>query len=76
MGRLLFWIALIIAAVWLWRRFHRPPRPLDTPRADGQPMVRCAHCGVHVPQDLALQHDQQWYCSQQHLSQGPHSRER
>ena len=51
--RLLFWIALIAIAFWLWRRFTRPTprqqqRPQDEPGAS--PMVRCAHCGVHVPQ--------------------------
>lgn len=50
--RLLFWIALIAIAFWLWRRFTRPTprqqqRPQDEPSAS--PMVRCAHCGVHVP---------------------------
>ncbi|WP_305829047.1 PP0621 family protein [Pseudomonas aeruginosa] len=61
--RLLFWIALIAIAFWLWRRFTRPTprqqqRPQDEPGAS--PMVRCAHCGVHVPQANALAHEQRW----------------
>ncbi|MCY1277754.1 hypothetical protein D9M68_148490 [compost metagenome] len=72
MGRLLFWIALIAVAIWLWRRFNRPARPAaKKPEPGATPMVRCAQCGVHVPQDHALPHDGHWYCSQLHLTQGP-----
>ncbi|WP_043308907.1 PP0621 family protein [Pseudomonas sp. ML96] len=71
MFRLLFWIALIAAAVWLWRRFNRPARPTPsaTQEHEAAPMVRCAQCGVHVPQDKALPQGAQWYCSQAHLDQ-------
>ncbi|MCF7201595.1 PP0621 family protein [Pseudomonas oligotrophica] len=66
--RLLFWIALIAAAFWLWRRLFR--KNPGKPRATEVPMVRCAHCGVHVPQNKALQASGQWYCSQAHLERG------
>jgi len=77
MVRLLFWIALIAAAVWFWRKFNRPAPPARPDAAlDATPMVRCAHCGVHLPRDRALNLQQDWYCSQAHLEQGPGSRER
>ncbi|MCX2544278.1 PP0621 family protein [Pseudomonas sp. COW5] len=77
MLRLLFWIALIAAAVWLWRKFKAPVAPMQSPREqDAAPMVRCAHCGVHLPRDRALSLRQQWYCSQAHLEQGPGSSDR
>jgi uncharacterized protein len=67
---------VIFAAIWIWRRFiSQPKRP--RPREDAAaPMVRCAHCGVHVPQSQALSQDQRWYCSQAHLEQGPHAGDR
>ena len=66
--RLLFWIALIAAAFWLWRRLTRKKTP--TAQQQGSlPMVRCAQCGVHVPQNQALQAHDRWYCSQAHLEQ-------
>ncbi|MEZ1319542.1 PP0621 family protein [Pseudomonas fluorescens] len=77
MLRLLFWIVLIAAAVWFWRKFKgssSAPRPPDEPQAT--PMVRCAHCGLHLPRDRALNLQQQWYCSQAHLEQGPGTRDR
>ncbi|MBB2495415.1 PP0621 family protein [Aquipseudomonas ullengensis] len=78
MFRLLFWIALITAAVWLWRRLKRPATPAQkaAPQDDPAPMVRCAQCGVHIPQLQALSADNRWYCSQAHLQQGPGNSER
>lgn len=77
MLRLLFWIALIAAAIWFWRKFKGASSAPHAPREqDAPPMVRCAHCGVHLPRDRALALEQQWYCSQAHLEQGPGSRDR
>ncbi|ARS47795.1 PP0621 family protein [Ectopseudomonas hydrolytica] len=76
--RLLFWVAVIFAAIWIWRRFisqPKRPRPSED-KHTAAPMVRCAHCGVHVPQSQALSQDQRWYCSQAHLEQGPHTGDR
>jgi uncharacterized protein len=71
MVRLLFWIALIAIAVWLWRRIKNPP-VINQPRPDQpQAMVRCAHCDLHVPQGEALELEGQWYCSADHRIKGP-----
>lgn len=77
MIRLIFWIAIVFAALWLWRKI-KPSAPQQAPKAGDQTllMVRCAHCGVHLPQDRALNRDQQWYCSPAHLQQGPAARDR
>ena len=72
MVRLLFWIALIAAAFWLWRKFKASNAAApDNGLEDPLKMVRCAHCGVHLPNDRALQQGKEWYCSQAHLQQGP-----
>ena len=77
MLRLLFWIAVIAAAVWFWRKFKNPAsRQQRSAEPDAALMVRCAHCGVHLPRDRALSVQQQWYCSQAHLEQGPGSSDR
>jgi len=74
--RLLFWIALIAAAVWLWRRLSRPTRAAPQQENPAHPMVRCAHCGIHVPREDALTQDNRWYCSRAHLEQGSPPSER
>ncbi|MDF9775182.1 PP0621 family protein [Pseudomonas baetica] len=77
MLRLLFWIALIAAAVWFWRKLKGQASTSKPPaEREAAPMVRCAHCGVHLPRDRALSLDQQWYCSQAHLEQDKGSRGR
>lgn len=36
-----------------------------------QSMVRCAHCGVHLPQSEAYFDGQHTYCSEGHMRLGP-----
>lgn len=67
-------LAIIIGGgMWLWRRFKS--RPINqTANTGTKTMVRCAHCHVHLPQDRAIKKNQQWYCSTEHLEQGPQPR--
>lgn len=73
MLRLLFWIALIALAFWLWRRFQQPTSRAETAaEPETTPMVRCAHCGVHLPKGSALATGEQWYCSPEHQRLAKH----
>tara|TARA_Y100001949_G_scaffold176678_1_gene191613 strand:+ start:6056 stop:6292 length:237 start_codon:yes stop_codon:yes gene_type:complete len=67
--RLLFWIILISAAFWLWRRLTSKPTASDKPQETTVMTVRCVQCGVHLPREQALQSHDRWYCSQAHLEQ-------
>jgi uncharacterized protein len=72
MIRLLFWVALILLAVWAWRKFKSPALNRRRPGSEkALPMVRCAQCGLHLPDSRALRQGELWYCSQAHLEQGP-----
>jgi uncharacterized protein len=33
-------------------------------------MVRCAHCGLHLPVGSAIQDGPRWYCSREHQRLG------
>ena len=73
MLRLLFWIALIATAYWLWRRFQQPsPRKETAAEPEATPTVLCAHCGAHLPKDRALSTGEQWFCSPEHQRLGKH----
>lgn len=69
-SRGIFIIAVVAGGLWLLRRWHRrlaarrsPPRP-EPPY---QAMVRCAHCGVHLPLGKAIGDSQAGYfCSETH----------
>ena len=73
-------ILLVVLAVvwWLTRIRDRvpPPTPRSKPRteADGKPavMVRCEHCGLHLPREEALPGPESgFYCSDAHRRLGP-----
>ena len=71
-------LRLLALAVVLWvvvsfvqRLLRKRPAENRTtpPSAD---MVRCAHCGLHLPQAEAVTRDGVYFCSKQHLEQhGP-----
>jgi uncharacterized protein len=64
---------LIVLAVWLavqivrvlWRRQRLSRRGPATP-LQVHDVVRCVHCGLHVPQREAVRDGEQYYCSTAH----------
>ncbi len=66
---------VVFFAIWLWRKNRRddmreravPPRK-PAPPAVGAPqaMLRCAHCGLHLPASDAVQGTHGMYCSAAH----------
>lgn len=73
--KLLVFLLAVLAGVWLWRR----GRQRVTAASQAQPrtrqgtveMVRCAHCGTHVPAHDALPgHKGLHYCSAAHRKAG------
>lgn len=66
--RLILLAALAAAAYWLWKKV----KTLSADTADERlqkttQMVRCVHCNLHLPQDDAIRHNNQWYCSKEHV---------
>ncbi len=71
----LFRLFLLALVVWLAWRFVQdllasPKPPPPKPRRLSTDMVRCAHCGLHVPREEALFRDGAPYCSRAHLNAG------
>jgi len=73
-------IRLIIFGLIFWllyrtvqRLLNKPPSPQSQqPRkVTSTDMVRCAHCGIHIPKSEALQRDGRNYCSEEHRDAGP-----
>jgi len=73
-------LAVIVVAIWLWRKARReelqsrtpppapPPAPAPGTIAPPQAMLRCAHCGLHLPAaDAVRGPDGAAYCSAAHL---------
>lgn len=73
--KLLLFLLIILFAVWLWRsgRMTEPQskRPSDSTRRPPhqsvpEDMVRCAHCGLHLPLHEAVASSSAYYCSVEH----------
>ena len=73
MGRLLVLVLLIVVAVWLVRRALRRLDPPGAGQAAKAPdeLVRCAHCGVHLPRAEARELAGRPYCNDEHARLGP-----
>jgi len=86
MGKLLLWLVVLLAALTVWRivnarasvRQRQEQAPPATGRAaprggktPAEAMVRCAHCGIHLPRSEALLLAGKTWCSQDHARQGP-----
>ncbi len=80
--RLLVWLALMAAGwyVFFRKRVKGPPRAAAgpaaasaaRPAAKAEPMVDCAHCGLHLPASEALlDPESRAYCCPDHRAAGP-----
>jgi uncharacterized protein len=69
-------VLVVMVAFWLWKKNRAgdgaasaAPKPRrDAPPADNKPqlMLRCAHCGTHLPQVDAVSGRKGHYCSLAH----------
>ena len=80
MSRVLLLAIAVLVLVWLLRRAlaaRKPGRGPGRPGAPGVPaaeLVACAHCGVHLPKNEAIEGPgsvpQRYFCSEEHLRLG------
>jgi uncharacterized protein len=78
MLRVILLVAGVAALVWLVRRAFEPASrdsgaaraARDDPRTGVDELVRCAHCGVHVPRIEAQTVDGRHFCSREHARLG------
>ncbi len=71
-------IRLIVIGLIVWLLYRLLQRILskqstrtEAPRGIARDMVKCAHCGIHIPADEALCHDGTCYCCMEHRNAGP-----
>ncbi len=65
MSRLLFLLAVVVAVYLLLRSFRRRTSGQDA-SASAEEMVRCAHCGLHLPKSESVPAGGNYYCSDAH----------
>ena len=72
-------IRLIVIGLIIWLLYRMFVRVLQKPASKSKKppkgiardMVKCAHCGIHIPADEALYRDDKCYCSPEHRDAGP-----
>lgn len=70
MSRLLA-IIVICIVIFLLLKYYRRQTPKKNAGDEGAPaprenMVRCAHCGIHLPKGESIMVDQEHFCSEAH----------
>lgn len=83
MVKVLLWVIVILAVILVMRviaaqklrqnQQNRTPQHnrSQPPKGKAEPMVRCEHCGVHLPRSQALMSDGHTWCSLDHAKHGP-----
>ncbi len=71
MGKLILLAIVVLVVYWVLRGYRRSLEKEDAgePRAL-ENMVRCAHCGLHVPRSESVERDGESFCSEEHRRLG------
>ena len=65
MSRLLLIIAIVVLVYLLIRSYRKQASQQDK-TITAEDMVRCAHCGVHLPKGESIEADGQFFCGAGH----------
>lgn len=65
--RTLLFLAGIGLVIWILLRLAKTPRVRQKPPQRIGTMVRCEHCGTHIPENEALTAGGKSYCCRDHL---------
>ncbi len=78
MGKLAFWVVVAVVAWFAWQAWRRAERAQlraqrsedadrsTAPEQLAESILRCGHCGLHVPASEALRDADAVYCSPAH----------
>ena len=64
MSRLLMLFAIAAGVYWLLRSYRKDVSQQDNPVVED--MVRCAHCGVHLPRSESILAGGNFFCGAEH----------
>lgn len=66
---LLILIAVFILVLFIRTLFSKPAKKPQSKRKNGETMVPCSQCGVHVPKSEAICSEPRFFCSTAHQQQ-------
>lgn len=72
MGRILFFVLIAVLFLWLIASYRRALKKRQEEARkgpatlEGEDMVRCVHCGVHLPRSESITSEGKYFCSDEH----------
>ena len=66
MSRLLFLAVIAAVVYWLLKSYRKQLPKDDDASEQAEDMVRCAHCGVHLPKHEGILAGGKYFCSEAH----------
>jgi len=67
LGKILLLIAGVFLLFWVFGVFAKNVKQKDKAQTEiGESMVRCMHCGVHLPASEAIASREEYFCSEEH----------
>jgi uncharacterized protein len=72
LGRLLFFALIVVFFIWAIRSYRRAIKKQreearkESSSIEGEDMVRCIHCGVHLPRSESIASEGKFFCSDEH----------
>ena len=67
MGKLIFIVLGIVFAWWVLSSYRKSLTRGEPPPAAPEDMVRCAHCGVHLPRSESHSGNGEFFCNEEHF---------
>lgn len=67
MSKLLLIIFGIVVVWWILKWYRKSMTREAPPPAAAEDMVRCSHCGVHLPRSESHTSGDEFFCSEEHL---------
>jgi uncharacterized protein len=71
LSKILFFVLAVLLVYWILKSYRKRVNRRATPpkTGAGEDMVRCDHCGVHLPRSESLTTRGEFFCSADHQRQ-------
>ena len=68
MAKIILLVLGLLLVYWILKRYRRgiERRNAPPPVKSSEDMVRCEHCGVHLPRSESITTQGQFYCTPEH----------
>lgn len=69
MGKLILIIIIALLAYWIIKARKHTNKKIESLTDASEDMVRCTHCGVHLPESESIVSEGDFFCSDKHYHQ-------